>query len=122
MLPVCPKCDTALLIVHFNETEVDVCDRCRGLWLDAGELETLGGPPADSQTTVQEKTRYLCPRCDRPMRLVRRANVELEECPVGHGLWLDAGELEHLQATPLAQLHTQPNQGGSSCSPSASSS
>ncbi|MDW8345270.1 MAG: zf-TFIIB domain-containing protein [Verrucomicrobiae bacterium] len=122
MLPVCPKCDTALLIVFMGDVEVDLCDRCRGLWLDDGELESLGGPPATDQTVIQGKTRYLCPRCDQPMRLVRRCDVELEECPRGHGIWLDAGELEHLKATPLGQFQSHPKQGGSSCCPSSPSS
>lgn len=39
---ICPRCTTALLErqVRANVT-VDVCGRCRGMWLDRGELETL---------------------------------------------------------------------------------
>lgn len=111
MLPVCPKCDSALFIVWLDHTEVDVCHNCRGIWLDEGELENLGGPSADGQTEIQPKTRYLCPRCDRPMRLVRRRDVELEECPAGHGVWLDAPELARLRASPLVELQSHPTQG-----------
>jgi len=41
MIRVCPKCDLPLFILHFKELEVDICHRCHGLWLDAGELEAL---------------------------------------------------------------------------------
>ena len=41
MIPVCPKCDTGLFILHFKGVDVDFCERCRGLWLDTGELEEL---------------------------------------------------------------------------------
>ncbi len=37
-----------------------------------------------------------CPRCRRRMRGVTVGAgpaIELDRCPVGHGLWLDAGEL-----------------------------
>jgi len=37
----CPKCGQKLLVEHYGATEVDVCPSCRGLWLDAHELETL---------------------------------------------------------------------------------
>lgn len=38
----CPKCDDVIMMKHFmsvkNEVEVDECPKCRGFWLDAGEL------------------------------------------------------------------------------------
>lgn len=38
----CPLCrDTDLEPRFAQGTEVDVCPRCRGLWLDRGELERL---------------------------------------------------------------------------------
>jgi uncharacterized protein len=39
---LCPLCrDTTLEPRYSNGIEVDVCPRCRGLWLDRGELERL---------------------------------------------------------------------------------
>ncbi|MCG3146867.1 MAG: hypothetical protein PCFJNLEI_00301 [Verrucomicrobiae bacterium] len=37
----CPKCGQKLLVEHYGKIEVDVCPSCRGLWLDANELETI---------------------------------------------------------------------------------
>ncbi len=37
----CPVCGTALRPVDRQGIEVDVCDRCRGVWLDRGELDRL---------------------------------------------------------------------------------
>ncbi len=39
--PNCPKCDGKLVEVPFEEVQIDICDKCGGAWLDAGELETL---------------------------------------------------------------------------------
>ena len=39
--PNCPKCDGKLVEVAFEEIQIDLCDKCGGAWLDAGELETL---------------------------------------------------------------------------------
>jgi len=37
----CPVCDTDLRVVERQGVEIDVCPRCRGVWLDRGELEKL---------------------------------------------------------------------------------
>ena len=37
----CPKCEGTLVEVGFENVQVDRCDTCGGVWLDAGELETL---------------------------------------------------------------------------------
>ena len=37
----CPKCDGTLVEVAFENVQIDRCDKCGGVWLDSGELETL---------------------------------------------------------------------------------
>ena len=103
MIPVCPKCDTGLFILKFKSVEVDYCERCRGIWLDAGELEQLAGTPVpDFQHragTVRPGKKHLCPRCDEPLAEVSvLGNLTLDKCPRGHGLWFDADELQRLLA------------------------
>lgn len=39
----CPKCDGTLAVITFEDVEIDRCDKCHGVWLDAGELERLIG-------------------------------------------------------------------------------
>ena len=34
----CPKCDGTLIETDFESIKIDVCDKCTGVWLDAGEL------------------------------------------------------------------------------------
>jgi len=38
----CPKCGEPLQQRSFNDVEIDQCPACRGMWLDAGELEKIG--------------------------------------------------------------------------------
>lgn len=40
-LPNCPKCDGKLVEIAFESVQIDICDKCGGAWLDAGELESL---------------------------------------------------------------------------------
>ena len=34
----CPKCDGTLIEADFQNIKIDVCNKCSGVWLDAGEL------------------------------------------------------------------------------------
>lgn len=40
----CAECEGAVLerVVH-DKVEIDTCPKCKGVWLDAGELELLSG-------------------------------------------------------------------------------
>ena len=37
----CPRCDGSLKESEFQGLEINTCDKCGGVWLDAGELEQL---------------------------------------------------------------------------------
>ncbi|MCS7058509.1 MAG: zf-TFIIB domain-containing protein [Meiothermus sp.] len=42
-LLVCPNCESGMNEVVRNGVHIDVCPKCRGVWLDGGELEKLLG-------------------------------------------------------------------------------
>lgn len=106
MLPVCPKCDSALFALRLNRVEMDYCERCHGVWLDAGELEELAGAVDPLLTAMQDQPgvpaspKIYCPRCDAALDLivVPSLAVEVDRCPRGHGLWFDADELRQVLA------------------------
>ena len=37
----CPKCDGTLMEIDYDVVKIDRCEKCNGVWLDAGELEQL---------------------------------------------------------------------------------
>ncbi len=37
----CPKCDGMLHETEYESVKIDVCDKCTGVWLDAGELAQI---------------------------------------------------------------------------------
>jgi hypothetical protein len=37
----CPKCGMDLIEIDYKSTKIDKCSGCEGIWLDAGELETV---------------------------------------------------------------------------------
>jgi uncharacterized protein len=107
---LCPVCRKPMVIVEFQNTELDTCLGCRGLWFDAqelGQLFELAGVPEryrDLESQVDRLPhvgpRRRCPRCRCRLEPVRapsaRDDLILDECPRGDGLWFDQGELESL--------------------------
>ena len=39
----CPKCGMDLIEIDYRKIKIDRCSGCEGVWLDAGELETVAG-------------------------------------------------------------------------------
>jgi hypothetical protein len=37
----CPKCGMELIEIDYKGIKVDKCSSCEGIWLDAGELESI---------------------------------------------------------------------------------
>jgi len=37
----CPKCGMKFIALDYKGIEVDKCSECEGIWLDAGELESV---------------------------------------------------------------------------------
>ena len=37
----CPECNETLVMSDRNGVEIDYCPKCRGVWLDRGELDKI---------------------------------------------------------------------------------
>ena len=102
---MCPDCHEPLVVIELEGIEIDRCVQCRGTWLDAGELEQIvelaGIEPGRVTAAMQAARRgrrgqRRCPRCNRRLDVITIGTdpaVEVDHCPIGHGLWLDAGEM-----------------------------
>ena len=104
----CPVCKEMLVIVEYQEIEVDFCVECGGVWLDAGELELLLGEGdeaygtmmgAGDLTAASREAKRKCPDCGKLMLKETDGGenaVMYDRCPRGDGLWFDKGELTTL--------------------------
>ena len=112
----CPKCQARMEVVRFEETEVDRCVRCGGLWFDRLEHKLLtqqaGSEAIDTGPTWQAamhdvQERVFCPIDGVLMsRMVDAAqpHIRVESCPVCQGTFLDAGEFTDLKERALRDL------------------
>ena len=97
-----------MLVVAFDQIEVDTCPACEGLWLDRGELDLLlarGGQSATDWAVEEAETgKRRCPHCRRHLLHgpIRGTSIVVDFCPHQHGLWLDRGELRAVIASQAA--------------------
>jgi len=97
-----------MITLELAEVEIDHCEECGGIWLDAGELEILLGQPQQAKRLLDsfkvsagatEKLRK-CPICDKKMQKIVVGTTEptllIDKCRRGDGLWFDKGELEDI--------------------------
>lgn len=56
---ICPACRIDLVMTERHSIEIDYCPKCRGVWLDRGELDKIiekaAGP---SQEPLERQSRY----------------------------------------------------------------
>lgn len=120
----CPRCTLALVARTVACPEgpvtVDLCLLgCGGLWLDADDMRHGGdlmealetGPSAAPQSgpsiVIDRRPRIGCPVCGERMTRYRwnyNSPVLLDQCPRGHGSWLDAGEVRQMQEEQDAEV------------------
>ena len=104
----CPACkNEPMIVLELNDVEIDYCLNCKGIWLDAGELELLLGTNSKTEeflnsftldTQTKEK-KLKCPVCNKKMEKVLYSGnkaVRLDKCKANHGIWFDANELEEI--------------------------
>lgn len=114
----CPNCGSSLSTVDYEGIIIESCGSCRGQWLDADELgkivrirervfsdeerraiERSGRIPG---IPVEEIERDItCPQCGvgtRPINYAVDTGIIIDRCGRCQGIWVDAGELEKIQA------------------------
>lgn len=111
---ICPICKNNMVVVEYDKIELDYCTNCYGMWFDAGELELLLGLLGlgnehdflrniyDAPSVKCDEKKRQCPICLRRMikrYIGGRAELLIDVCRHGHGLWFDGGELNILIKT-----------------------
>lgn len=107
---ICPRCHQETREIKESEVLVDACDKCRGMFLDQGELKKIAEPiTGDIEfCTVAGETfdhpdkfkEIYCPKCkDTQMKKVDfniYTDIILDYCENCEGFWLDGGEYSRI--------------------------
>lgn len=79
------------------------CGHCQGLWLPgAMVIAAVGAPDHRALARSAQGTALACPSDGHGLVAVMHRGVEIDVCPACDGVWLDAGELERILATPAS--------------------
>lgn len=103
----CPKCNTATSIFNLEaDLNFDRCDKCKGMWMDKGELARTSGsandfPDPKTITSGLPSTKS-CPKCPGSPKLhevlfMKPNKILVDVCKSCEGIWLDSKELVQLQ-------------------------
>ncbi len=113
----CPQCATPVAEEAYEGVPIAECSRCRGIWLegehflailerrdrafaDADVFDVLRREENPSPPAAPRPRRLRCPRCfGFLVESLHEYSTRLavDRCPKGCGLYLDEGELDHLQ-------------------------
>ncbi len=108
---ICPTCKNDMLVIEYNNIELDYCANCHGVWFDSGELELLlnsielehhGLLLHDIVNIPEAKSsedKRKCPICNRKMKkttIGQKPEILIDVCDQEDGLWFDGGEVHQL--------------------------
>ncbi len=104
----CPVCNVGMIVVEYEEIELDHCVKCGGVWFDRDELaymlEGAGLKPEALEIkaatrdaeALKGETKRRCPRCSKVMKKAIVGGTDpvvLDTCARHGGYWFDKGEL-----------------------------
>lgn len=104
----CPACNTELILTTVSETEVHVCKNgCGSLWLNIGDIKKFDTKANNAEGLINLpkksvglliSTKRKCPVCTDVIMIRHfygiKQEVEIDECGMCGGTFLDAGKLE----------------------------
>ncbi len=119
----CPRCSGGLSMEQYEGVSVHRCPGCGGYWVPRTGLarivdireKTFTPEQKQAYAEIAKKAHGLvnneiskidCPECGKQMKQNRyplATEVIIDRCPSGHGVWLDAGEIEHIQMAVEAE-------------------
>jgi Zn-finger nucleic acid-binding protein/uncharacterized membrane protein len=124
----CPDCHVALERIEHESVQIHRCPSCSGVLVTHGDLKAAADDESAPRTDAERLDAALaasarvneagdadtrrCPVCDRAMRryvYAYSSGVLVDGCDA-HGLWLDAGELERIEAWSEAVRRNVPAQ------------
>ncbi len=114
----CPSCGSTLRTIDYEGIRVETCDGCGGEFLDAHEQkhiiearqkrfgekekEALASiEPAHGVPTEEKHRLVSCAKCGvgmRPLNYGGDTGIIIDRCPECNSVWMDAAELEAIQA------------------------
>jgi Zn-finger nucleic acid-binding protein len=100
-----------MIVIEYNNIELDYCTDCKGVWFDSGELELLLESHSleevkqvlesslSSREAISSEKKRKCPICGHKMKkavIGEKPQILIDVCGEKHGLWFDGGEVAQM--------------------------
>jgi Zn-finger nucleic acid-binding protein len=100
----CPKCSGKFSAHRVNGVALDVCEGCRAVWCESGELKPFVQTASFYEGFLRNgplepvATNLSCPYCNNTMQAGRfpGTSAKIDRCNMCFGILLDRGELKEL--------------------------
>jgi uncharacterized protein len=114
----CPRCNSVLQSVEYDNKKIEVCPGCKGEWLFAGELQKIVEHHDEVFTPEEiasldavnkeiftaeknDKDELNCPACD-DVRMEHfnygdTSGIILHKCTECNGIWMDKDQLQKVE-------------------------
>lgn len=98
---ICPRCEVEMCIEERGGEKLEVCTDCGGIWFDPHELDELIGDDSSIELLINIKKpmkgeNLKCPTCREFMETKDIFGVQVDECRICKGIWLDKGETQKI--------------------------
>ena len=98
---LCPNCRLAMVEYAHAGVLLDLCQKCHGLWFDAGELRKVEDITQFTGGEDRSRPSRPCARCSGRLHerlLGSGGDLRIDECGRCGGVFLDAGELRRIRS------------------------
>jgi Zn-finger nucleic acid-binding protein len=114
----CPRCSSVLSPVEYAGVQIHLCPKCKGEWLNAGDLQKIvehhdevftpeeiaSLTPVDKEVFTAEEDDHddlKCPSCQggvmEHFNYADTSGIILHKCPACGGIWADKDELTKIE-------------------------
>lgn len=112
----CPKCNSILIEVNWEDLKADQCPACHGYFLHTKEAKHRLAPLISS-SQIKDSEKYielnrkpgLCPQCLITMMQKRplwTPKILIDQCTKCKGFWFESGELAEIKLKKIQKINT----------------
>lgn len=90
----CPYCHSTMRVDYYKDIEIDICDKCRDIWFDKGELDKFLAYEKRDRVIFKEvihnspvKSKAQCPSCnEKSLNITECKSFKFGYCPSCDGI------------------------------------
>lgn len=91
---LCPYCNTTMRVDYYKDIEIDICDTCKDIWFNKGEINKFLAYEKRDRTIFNDviknspiKSKTQCPSCnEKSLNITECKSFKFGHCPTCDGI------------------------------------